>query len=100
LVFFDGRLLVFQPLLCCTKRFGGQECQGVTKKVKKNFPDPLVFACKDGFPMRASDSSVGGAADQFHFTRWTVVMVSADGPSQSVFLALCDALVAEGGLRP
>jgi len=35
----------------------------VTKKVKK-FPDPLVFACKDGFPMTASDSSVGGNADQ------------------------------------
>jgi hypothetical protein len=51
--------------------------------------------------MRASDSSVGGAAGQFHTTCWAVVMVSADGPSQSVSLALCDALVgAEGGLKP
>jgi hypothetical protein len=51
--------------------------------------------------MRASDSSVGGAAGQFHATRWAVSMVSAEGPSQSVSLALCDALVAaEGRLRP
>jgi hypothetical protein len=35
----------------------------VTKKVKI-FPDPLLFACKDGFSMRASDSSVGGNADR------------------------------------
>jgi hypothetical protein len=63
----------------------------------KKFPDPLVFACKDGFPMRASDSSVGGAADQFHTVDWAAVMVSAVGPSQSVSLALCDRLV--GGLR-
>jgi hypothetical protein len=68
----------------------------VTKKVKK-FPDPLVFACKDGFPMTESDSSVGGAVGQFH----TTVMVPADGPSQSASLALCDAPVtAEEGLRP
>jgi len=72
----------------------------VTKNVK-NFPDPLVFACKGGFPMRVSHSSMGGRAGQFHTTRWAVVMVSADGPSQSVSPALCDALVgAEGGLRP
>ena len=70
----------------------------MTKKVKK-IPDPLVFACKDGFPMRASDSSVGGAAGKCHTTRWAAVMVSAEGPSHSVSLALCDALVvAEGGL--
>jgi hypothetical protein len=51
--------------------------------------------------MRASDSSVKGAVDHFHTTRWAAVMVSADGPSQSVSLALCDVLVAaEGGLSP
>jgi hypothetical protein len=50
--------------------------------------------------MRASDSSVGGAAGQFHTSRWAEVMVSADGPSQSVSLELCDPLfAAEGGLR-
>jgi hypothetical protein len=48
--------------------------------------------------MRASDSSVGGAAGQFHTTRWAVEMVSANGPSQSVSLAVCDGLV--GGLKP
>jgi hypothetical protein len=31
--------------------------------------------------MIASDSSVGGAAGQFHTTRWAAVMVSADGSS-------------------
>ena len=51
--------------------------------------------------MRASDNSVGGAAGQFHTPRWLAVMVSADGPSQAVSLALYDALVAaEGGLSP
>jgi len=48
--------------------------------------------------MRASDSSVGGAAGQFHTPRWAVAMVFADSPSQSVPLALYDGLV--GGLRP
>jgi hypothetical protein len=43
--------------------------------------------------MRASDSSVGNAADQFHTTPWAV-MISAGSPSQSVSLALCDALAA------
>src|SRR6516162_8791569 len=49
--------------------------------------------------MRMGDSSVGGG--QFHTTRWTLVMASADGSSQSVSFAPCDALVAaEGGPRP
>jgi hypothetical protein len=48
--------------------------------------------------MRASDSSVGGAAGQFHTTPWAAVMISADGRIQSVSLALCDGLV--GGMRP
>ena len=51
--------------------------------------------------MRASDSSVGGAAGQFHTTPWAVVMVSADRSSQPESLAFCDALIAaEGGPRP
>ena len=51
--------------------------------------------------MRASDSSVGGAAGQFHTTPWAVVMVSAGGPSQPIPLEFCDALVAgKGGLSP
>jgi hypothetical protein len=50
--------------------------------------------------MRASDSSVGGAAGKFHTTRWAAVMGSGGGPSQSVSLGFCDGLVAaEGGLR-
>jgi hypothetical protein len=50
--------------------------------------------------MRVSDSSMGGAASQFHTTLWAVVMVSADSPSQSVALALRDALVpAQRGLE-
>jgi len=70
----------------------------VTKKVKI-FPDPLVFACKGGFSMRASDNSVGGEAGQFRTTCWAVAMFSAGGPSQSVPLALSGALpVAKGGL--
>jgi len=49
--------------------------------------------------MRASDSSVGGAAGQFHTTPWAVVMVSAGGASQP--LEFCHALVAgKGGLSP
>jgi hypothetical protein len=59
----------------------------VTKKVKK-ISDPLVFACKGGFPMRASDSSMGGDADQ---------VAKTVGQNRSI----CDALVgAEGGVRP
>ena len=51
--------------------------------------------------MRASDSSAGGAAGQYHTRRWAVVMVSADAPSQSVSLAFCDPLiVAAGELKP
>ena len=50
--------------------------------------------------MRVSDSSVGGAG-QFHTTRWALVMVSAQRPSQSVSIALHDALsVAKGRLKP
>jgi hypothetical protein len=51
--------------------------------------------------MRVSNSSVGGAAGQFHTAPWAVVMVSAEGPSQSVSLAVRGTLVAtKGGLRP
>ena len=42
--------------------------------------------------MRASDNPVRGAAGQFHTMRRAVVMASADGPSQSVSIVLCDAL--------
>jgi hypothetical protein len=42
-----------------------------------------------------------GDAGQFHTTRLPLVMVSAHGPSQSVSLALCDAIIAaEGRLKP
>jgi len=34
------------------------------EKSEKKFPDPLLLSCKGGFPMRASDSSVGGDTDQ------------------------------------
>jgi len=91
---------VFFAFLFTSNGFLGPSFRADVKKVK-NFADPLVFACKGGFPMRASDSSVKGAVDHFHTTRWAAVMVSADGPSQSVSLALCDVLVAaEGGLSP
>jgi len=67
-----------------------------------------VLAClrfarrsKSGFPMRASESFVGGAAHKCHTPRWDAVMVSANGSTQSVSLALCDApIAAEGGLSP
>ena len=58
-------------------------------------------AAQSGFPMRASDSSVGGAAGQFHTTRRAAVMISAHQANQSASLGLCDVpVVAEGGLRP
>ena len=51
--------------------------------------------------MRASHSSVGGAAGQFHTMRWALVMVATDGASQLVSLALCDTpIAAEGVLSP
>jgi hypothetical protein len=42
------------------------------------------------------DSSMGGAAVQFHITRWAVLMVSADGSSQSVSIAFCDLPLKDG----
>jgi RNA polymerase sigma factor (sigma-70 family) len=42
--------------------------------------------------MRAGDSSMGGEADQFHTTRWTLVIASADDQSQAgraALAALC-----------
>src|ERR1700722_3071264 len=42
--------------------------------------------------MRASDSLMGGEADQFHTTRWTLVMASAHDQSQAgraALAALC-----------
>jgi RNA polymerase sigma-70 factor (ECF subfamily) len=42
--------------------------------------------------MKASDSSMGGEANQFHTTRWTLVMASAHDQSQAgqaAFAALC-----------
>ena len=42
--------------------------------------------------MRASESSMGGGADQFHTTRWTLVIASADDQSQAgraALAALC-----------
>jgi hypothetical protein len=38
--------------------------------------------------MRASDSSMGGEADQFHTTCWTVVMASLHDQSQTGRVAL------------
>ena len=51
--------------------------------------------------MRARDSWVGGTAGQFHTARWAAVMVSADGQSQSVSLALCDgqSVLKDGKLK-
>jgi hypothetical protein len=64
-------------------------------------PRLFSYKSKSGFPMRASDNSVGGAAGQFYTTRWAAVMVFAGGRTQPVSLVLCDALVAaEGGLSP
>ena len=95
----DRCLLVFHPCYALQRDLEAGLSEG-DEKVKK-FPDPLVFACKGGFPMRTSDSSVGGAAGQFHTTPWVIVMLSADGLRQSVFLVLYNALVAAGGaLRP
>jgi hypothetical protein len=44
------------------------------------------------FPMRVSDSSMGGEAGQFRTTRWTLVMASAHNQSQTgraTLAALC-----------
>jgi hypothetical protein len=67
-------------------------------KIVKKSGCSVTVQLKVGSPMRASDSSVGDGAGQFHTTHWAAIMVSADGPNQSVFLALRDALL--GGLRP
>src|SRR6516225_6387181 len=37
----------------------------------------------NGFPMRVSDSSMGGEAGQFHTTRWTLVRASARDQNQT-----------------
>ena len=57
----------------------------MTKNVK-NVSRFANIQLQNGFPMRASDSSVGGNADQFHTTHWAAVMVSAGGRNQSVTL--------------
>jgi predicted ArsR family transcriptional regulator len=54
----------------------------------------LIGYCspQGGFPMRVSDSSVGGGAGQFHATRWTLAMASARDQSQTgraALAALC-----------
>jgi hypothetical protein len=72
--------------------------RAVTKNVK-NVSRFGNIQLQKGFPMRANDSSVGRAAGQFHTTPWAAVMSSADGPSQSALLTLCDALIAAQG-RP
>src|SRR5262249_46666880 len=47
---------------------------------------------RGGFRMRVGDSSVGGGAEQFHTTRWTLVMASVHDQSQAgreALAALC-----------
>jgi len=67
----------------------------------KKFQLIRYCSAQSGFPMRVSDSSVGGAAGQFHTARLAAVMVSVDGPSQSATLEFCEALVAtKRGLSP
>jgi predicted ArsR family transcriptional regulator len=50
----------------------------------------LIGYCspRGGFPMRVSDSSVGGDAGQFHTTRWTLAMAFARDQSQTGRAAL------------
>ena len=45
----------------------------------------LIGYCsrQGGFPMRVSDSAVGGGAGQFHTMRWTLAMASARVQIQS-----------------
>src|SRR5262249_23090359 len=46
----------------------------------------------NGFPIRLSDSSMGGEAGQFHTTRWTLVRASAQDQNQmgrEALAALC-----------
>jgi hypothetical protein len=86
-------------LLCSTNGFWDLSFKS-TKSVK-NFSCSVTVQLKVGSPMRVSDSSMGGEASQFHTMRWAAAVVSADGPSQSVPLALCDApIAAEGRPRP
>jgi hypothetical protein len=76
------------------------ESVGIHEKSEESQPFRYCSA-QGGFPMRASNSSVGGAAGKCDTTRWAAVMVSADGPSQSVSLTLCDgSIAAQGRLRP
>jgi hypothetical protein len=50
--------------------------------------------------MTVSNSSVKGEAGEFQTTRWTLALVFADGPSESVSCALWNPLVGdEGGLK-
>jgi hypothetical protein len=73
----------FSALLSPTNRFWGLECQSVDEKSEKF---QLVRYCSDqsGFPMRASDSSMGGDADQ-------VSKIEGERPA---------LIGAEGRLRP
>jgi hypothetical protein len=50
--------------------------------------------------MRASDSSVGGAAGQFRVPRWEAAIVPADDPSQSVSLVPYVLVATKGRLKP
>jgi hypothetical protein len=61
----------------------------LTKKVK-NSGQSVNVDQQARFPMRASDSSMGGEADQFHTTCWTLVMASAHDQSQAGCAALAN----------
>ena len=74
---WDFHLAMLYKLIC------GARVSAPTKKSEKFLADPLVLHPAGGFPMRVSDSSVGGEAAQFHTTRWTLVMASARDQSQT-----------------
>jgi len=48
---------------------------------------------KGSFPMRLSDSSMGGDIGQFQSARWTLVTASAHDQSQTIMIELRDALI-------
>ena len=85
-IYTVGRLLIFPPCYALQMDFWGPSFR-VDEKSEKFL---LIRYCRveSGFPMRVSDSSMGGDADQ-------VAKIEEENR------ALCDALIAaEGRLRP
>jgi hypothetical protein len=64
LVFFSEAAAGFSAFAMLYKSISRAGVSEGDEKSEKNLPDRLTFACKGGYPMRASNSSVGGDAYQ------------------------------------